>query len=325
MSSNDCILEVLLKQQKSGAFIHNTYALLAALIWGLAFSAQSSCLKAGMGNHTINAFRGWIAVCSLIVICFVFANPVKTVRNYREERKPLKPYLRKLLEGGFYSGLFLYLGTALQQYGLAGSPSGKSGFITALYLVLVPALGPFFKKKNSLQVWISVLFAMAGMFFLCFNPSESLGVSHFDLFLLSCAFMFTFQIYVIDYYTQFVDSVQFSLVQFIFFAVIGTVVSLIVEGIDWKIVGQCLPLLLYLGVCSSGIAYTFQILAQKDSNPAIISVLLSMESVFSVLGGAVFLKEILTPRQYLGCGIMLIAVILTQLPLTKIFGSRQRV
>ncbi len=288
----------------------NVFPILTALIWGTAFSAQSQCAAAGMQTFTFNMLRSVIGCIVLVPVMLWFSGGPKKIQRQLKDTT----YQKNLLWGGLCCGLLLTIASNLQQLGLGGTESGKGGFITALYIVIVPVLGIFLKKKVSPTIWISVLLAAAGMYLLCVKEGASLTVSRYDLYLLLCALIFALHILVIDRFANRVDGIQLSLVQFAVAAVFSGIGMLCLESPSAAVIRQCLWPLLYVGVFSSGIAYTLQILAQKGSNPTVVSLLLSLESVFSVLSAAIFLGEILTPREYLGCGIMLTAVILAQLP-----------
>jgi drug/metabolite transporter (DMT)-like permease len=213
------------------------------------------------------------------------------------------------------------LATAFQQASLSKESAGKAGFVTALYIVIVPILAVFLKKKAPISVWISVIIAAAGLYFLCVNSGFVLVKS--DIFLILCAFMFAVQIMFVDYFINFVDGVLLSLAQFVTMSILSGIASLIFETVSFASVKSAIIPLLYLGIFSSGIAYTLQILAQKDSNPTVVSLLMSLESVFSVIASAILLNTWLSERETFGCVLMLIAVILAQIPASffkKIFA-----
>lgn len=175
-------------------------------------------------------------------------------------------------------------------------------------------MGLFLKKKVTPAVWVSVGIAVVGMYLLCVEEGTAFSISRHDVYLLLCAFIFALHILVIDFFAARVDGIQLSFAQFFMAAVLSAVGAFCFESPAPEVVRQCLWPLLYVGVFSSGVAYTLQILAQKGSNPTVVSLLLSLESVFAVLAAAVFLGEVLSPREYAGCAIMLAAVLLAQLP-----------
>ena len=293
------------------------FPLLTALIWGTAFVAQDICAD-HMGPMTFNATRFFIAFLALLVIVFLFRRSKdndsgqSAVRN-RQDR-------RSLLLGGFCCGSALALGSYLQQAGMtAGTDAGKAGFLTALYIVLVPIFGLFLHKKVSLPVWISVGLAVVALYLLCITDGFS-AIAPGDLLLLGCAAGFAVHILVCDHFTQFVDGMKLSCIQFLVASAWSAVGMILLEEPTWASLAACVLPILYVGVCSSGVGYTLQILAQKDSNPTVVTLLLSMESVFAVLAGAVLLHQQMSLREYLGCALMLAAVILAQIPFR---GSRQ--
>ena len=286
------------------------FPLLTALIWGTAFVAQDVCAD-HMGPMTFNATRFFIAFLALLVIVFIFGHlkkdgPSQTAVQRKQGRK-------SLVLGGVCCGSALALGSYLQQAGMtAGTDAGKAGFITALYIVLVPIFGLFLRKKVSLPIWISVGLAVVALYLLCITNGFSIAPG--DVLLLGCAAGFAIHILVCDHFTQFVDGMKLSCIQFLvasFWSAIGMV---ILEEPTWASIMACVLPILYVGIFSSGVGYTLQILAQKDSNPTVVTLLLSMESVFAVLAGAVLLHQQMSLREYMGCALMLAAVILAQIP-----------
>ena len=291
------------------------FPLLAALIWGTAFVAQDVCADV-VEPMTFNASRSFIAVIVLLLIIWLFGlfrkdKPVRTVEEKKADRK-------KLIIGGLCCGVALAVASNFQQAGIgAGTDAGKAGFITALYIVLVPLLGLFLRKKVSFPVWIAVIIAVAALYLLCIKGEFSLQTG--DLLILLCAFFFAVHILIIDHFTQTVDGMKLSCAQFLVAGILSAVGALIFEHPDWNAIFSVALPSLYVGIFSSGVAYTLQILAQKGSNPTVVTILLSMESVFAVISGAIILHQSMTPREYVGCVLMLIAVILAQIqfPLKK--------
>ena len=264
-----------------------------------------------MGAMTFNAVRSYIAVIALLLIIFIFGKLKKDKPQLTTEQK--KQGRRQLWIGGLCCGTALAVGANLQQAGLgAGTDAGKAGFITALYIVLVPIFGLVFKKKVSLPVWISVALAVAALYLLC--VSGTMTIAYGDLLMLLCAAFFAIHILVIDHFTQFVDGMKLSCIQFLVAGTWSFIGMLIFEHPDWSAVLSCALPILYVGIFSSGVAYTLQILAQKGSNPTVVSILLSMESVFAVISGAILLHQQMTGREYFGCVLMLAAVLLAQIP-----------
>ena len=215
-----------------------------------------------------------------------------------------------------------------QQKGLETTTPGKAGFITALYIVLVPLAGLALGKKVPRALWLGVVLAVGGLYCLC--VTEELTITGGDLYVLVCAFCFTAQILVVDYFTNKVDGVALSCVQFLVMTVLSAAGALTEAPPPLELLPKYLGPVLYVGVFSSGVAYTLQILAQKDSNPAVVSLLMSMESLFAAVAGAIILGSRMTGREYLGCALMLAAVVLAQLPYplgrkTEGFGDGQEV
>ena len=283
----------------------NLLPILAAMIWGSAFVAQSKGAEL-MPPFAFNTVRSIIATLALLVVASIFALVRKEPLFPKEQRKGL-------LLGGLCCGFVLAVASALQQAGLHDTDPGKAGFITALYIVLVPIAGLFFQKKAPLTVWIAVAVAAVGLYFLCVDPSQQFSIQQGDLLIIGCAFCFTGHILLIDHFTKTVDGVRLSLVQFFFVAIFSAIFMFLSEAPDWSVLPQCAVPLLYTGILSSGVAYTLQIISQKGANPAVISLLLSLESVFAVLTGVLF-GDRMTGWEWLGCGLMLIAVICAQLP-----------
>ena len=294
---------------KNKVLQQNLMPLLAALIWGTAFVAQSVCADI-VPPFAFNAIRSLIAAAVLLPIARAFDRAA--VRR-GETPKPSNP--KHLWIGGVLCGLFLAAAANLQQAAMADTTAGKAGFITALYTVLVPVLGIFLRKRTPLKTWISVLIAVAGLWLLCFQAGTRLELRTADAFLLLCAFFFAVQIHVIDYFSADVDGIRLSCVQFLTTGLVSAALSAVFETVDWGGVLGCVWPILYCALFSSCIAYTLQILALKDADdPTIPSLLFSLESVFSVLAGAVILGDRLSGREYLGCLLMLAAVVLAQLP-----------
>lgn len=288
----------------------SSFAVLAALIWGTAFVAQS--VGAGLvPPFAFNAARAVIAFFFLLALCIgLRAYRVRQGRPATSTRSR-----RDLLTGGLCCGLAMGMGTYLQQKGLETTSSGKAGFITALYIVLVPIFSIALKKRAPMTVWLSVALAVAGLYCLCMN--ESFTIASGDLCVMLCAVGFTVQILCIDHFTAHVDGVELSCAQFFFMSLFSLAGALLFEDPTWAGVQAAMGQILYVGVLSSGVGYTLQILAQKDSDPTVISLLLSLESVFATLSGALILHDRLSGKEYLGCGLMLAAVVLAQLPEKK--------
>ena len=259
-----------------------------------------------MEPFTFNAARSIIAFLFLLILCLVRRKMQKDVVE-----RGTKSW-KDLAIGGICCGMALTVATNLQQKGLETTTSGKAGFITALYIVIVPILSVFLKKKAPRAIWLSVVLAVAGLYCLCIT--EDFTITSGDFYILLCALCFSAHILVIDHFTQKVDGVELSCVQFLVVTVLSAVGMLATESPSLEALGMCVGPILYVGIFSSGVAYTLQILAQKDSNPTVVSLLLSLESVFATLAGAVILHDRMSGKEYLGCVLMLVAVVLAQLP-----------
>ncbi len=283
--------------------------LIAAFIWGIAFVAQKGNT---VGTLTFSASRAVVAFLFLCVVILVMSKgDVKHLLAGKTSDET-----RVLWRGGLCCGASLACASFLQQMGLdADTEAGKAGFLTALYIVLVPLLGLILKKRAPGNVWGAVAIAVGGLYLLCVK--EGFVVRPSDMVVLAGSLMFALQILFVDHFSPQCDGVKLSCVQFLVCSVVSAVPALIFEEVSIAAFSESVLPILYLGVFSSGVAFTLQIVAQKNSNPTVVSLLLSMESVFSVLAGALILGEVLNEREYLGCALMAAAVILAQLPERK--------
>lgn len=281
---------------------------ITALVWGVSFVAQ----KQGSGMvtpFTFNGIRSLIGGIVLIPVILILGDkapqPVSGVKN-----KNL------LIIGGTLCGIVLFAATSLQQWGITiGTDAGKAGFITAMYICLVPVIGIFIGKKTTLKTWISVVIAVVGLYLICVKGDFNIGIN--DILVLCCAFVFAIHILVIDNYSSKVESVKMAMIQFLVCGVLSMITAFAIgekNTLD-AILGAYIPLL-YMGVMSCGVAYTLQIVAQRDIDPTVATMIMSLESVFAMLGGLLFGEKI-TLKEGLGCGVMFAAVILSQLPERK--------
>ena len=287
----------------------NILLLLTAFIWGSAFVAQ----KAGMEYiepFTFNGIRCFIGAIVLIPVILIFAKDDPIAKDASEEEK--KAYNKTLLLGGLCCGLAIFIASSLQQYGILYTTAGKSGFITALYVVLVPVFGVFLKRKVRKSTWLCVAMALVGLYLLCVQKGEALNIG--DFITLLFAFGYTLHIFVIDYFSPKVNGVKMSCLQFLVAGILSMPIAAIFEDIVWANVLNCAIPILYAGVLSCGVAYTLQIIAQKDTDPMITSLLMSMESVFAVVTAAVVLHEMMSLKELMGCAIMFAAIIIVQIP-----------
>lgn len=272
---------------------------IAAFIWGSAFVAQSIAMD-DIEPWTFNFLRSVVAIITLLIL-IPFSN---------REKKTEKEDSRLLIRGGIICGIFLSAASILQQFGISLTTAGKSAFITALYVVLVPVFGAVMGKKVKMNIWISAALAVAGLYFLSINGSFSLERA--DILLIGCAVCFAFQIMAVDHYSPYVNGMKLSLVQFVVMAGVSFFPMLIFEHPDFSNIVQAIVPILYTGVLSSGVAYTLQIIGQKYTAPAIASLIMSFESVFAAISGFVILHETLSGRELFGCALMLIAIILAE-------------
>ncbi len=293
---------------KKTKLLANLGLLLAAFIWGSTFVAQSAGADL-VETFTYQSVRSFIGGIVLLPVIFIIDRSAKKKPDYIP---PTKKDKKTLYIGGIICGIVLTVAACLQQYGIGFTTVGKSGFITALYVVFVPIAGLIFKKRPRPIIWACVALAALGMYLLCMT--ERLSLSLGDTFVLLCAFCFTAHIMVIDHFTALCDPVKMSCIQFFTSGIISGILMLIFEKPDINtILSAWLPIC-YAGVLSSGVAYTLQVVCQKHTEPTVASLLMSLESVFAVLSGAVVLKEIPTLREAVGCLIMFAAIILAQIP-----------
>ena len=288
--------------------------MLCALIWGTAFVAQSA--GSGMGAFSFLAGRSWMAV--LVLLPTVKAFDALHHRQGKPDGKPKTAAERKLLlKAGLMCGTLLFLASAAQQLGITLDPStAKAGFLTAMYVVLVPVFGLALGRRNSARLWGSMVIAVAGLYLLCMkNGFGSMELS--DWLLLGCAVLFSFQIMAVDHYSPLVDGVRLSLLEFLVTAIESTLAAFLFETPTLADFAANAWPIVFCGVFSSGVAYTLQILGQKDLNPAIASLIMCLESVFSAIGGWLILHQSLSAREGIGCALIFTAVVLAQLPLGK--------
>lgn len=292
-----------MKEQIKGSLI----LLLTATIWGIAFVAQSAGMDY-IGPFTFNSIRSVMGGLVLI--------PVVLLLNKREKKNKSENSegnLKTLFAGGIACGILLCVASNFQQLALKTAPVGKAGFLTALYIVLVPVVGLFLKRKVGKNVAIAVVLAVAGLYLLCLNGGAFIPGKE-DILLLLCALVFTFHILVIDYFAPKVNCVAMSCIQFFVCGLLSAIPMLLFEEIKLQSIMDAAVPLLYAGVMSCGVAYTLQIVGQKNMNPTVASMILSLESVVSVLAGLIILNEVLSGREIAGCVLMFAAIILSQLP-----------
>lgn len=283
----------------------NGMLLLAAMIWGAAFVAQT------VGMDYVGPFT--FLACRSLLGCLVLLPVIAVLDKRGNEKKPATPADRKyLLFSGIICGLFLFAACSLQQLGLLYTTAGKSGFITSLYIILVPILGLCLKKKVRSWIWGSVALALVGLYLLCGGDLSAIGKG--ELLTLGCALAFSFHIMFIDHVSARVDGVRLSCLQFFVVAVISAVVMFLTETPSWENILQCWLPIAYAGILSSGAGYTFQIIGQAYTEPTVASLLMSLESVFSMVFGWMILGQAMSGLELLGCGLVFAGVIIAQLP-----------
>ena len=290
---------------------------LTALIWGTAFVAQKSGLDY-LGPFTFNGVRSLIGGLALLP-CIVLIDVINGQRPSLLGSCSSGERRLALIKGGVYCGIILGIASSLQQYGIKYTSVGKAGFITTLYIIIVPLLGVFFRRKVGLVMWFCSLLAIFGMYLLCFRGGGELNVGDGLVFL--CSIVFSLHILLVDRFAPKADGVRMSCIQFWVAGVIATVCALLFEQVVWRDLLNAKWPLLYAGVMSCGVAYTLQIVGQKSVHPVVASLLMSLESVFAALSGWVILHEKLSATELLGCAIIFIAVVIAQLP-TKNEGKQ---
>lgn len=290
--------------------VRNTLLLfLTAIIWGVAFVAQSNGMNY-VGPFTFVFTRFIIAGFALIPVIFLFKNLNK---NKNKEADPPKKFDKKvLLIGGLLCGLALGSASLLQQVGIQYTTVGKAGFITAFYIIIVPIISIALGKKSTPLVWISVVIALFGLYFLCMT--ESFTIEQGDIFIILCALIFSFHILVVDYFSPKVDGIILSCIQFFVIALIAFIPMIMFEKPQFSQLLAAWQPILYAGLLSSAVGYTFQIIGQEGVNPTVASLIMSLESVVSVIAGLILLNENLSSRELIGCLLMFTAIILAQLP-----------
>ena len=301
------------------------FLFLTAMIWGAAFVAQSVSMDY-IGPFTFICLRSVIGGLFLIPVIIVLDGIRKKSQNESadvvnsenilhietEEKQRLSWKNKQLIEGGIVCGIFLFFANCFQQTGIQYTTVGKAGFITTFYIIIVPLIGLFFKKYCGILTWIGVVIALAGLYFLCIT--QKLTIQRGDALILCCSVLYAGQILAIDHYNPFVDGVKMSCIQFFTGGILGAVFMLLFENPSIAMILSAAGPILYTGIMSTGVGYTLQIVGQKGLNPTVAALILSLESVFSALSGYLFLHQVLTTRELIGCALMFIAIVLAQLP-----------
>ena len=283
----------------------NTLLLVTAAIWGFAFVAQRVSMQY-IGPFTFNAARFILGSLSLLPLVAVSRGQRSAAENIQPQ-----PGLKFVIFGGFAAGFMLFMGMSLQQVGLIYTTAGKAGFITSLYVVLVPILAFFWKQSTNPGTWIGAALSALGLYFL--SVTERFTIEFGDLLVFMCAFFWAGQVLIISWLSPKIQSVKLAFIQFVVCAVLSLVVAVVVEDISLKALVQATWPILYNGILSSGVAFTLQVIAQRHTHPAHASIIMSMEAVFAAIGGWLLLNEILSMRGFVGCGLMLGGMLISQL------------
>ncbi|NLL80460.1 MAG: DMT family transporter [Clostridiales bacterium] len=298
---------------KASTIRNSLLLLLAACIWGVAFVAQSAGME-HVGPFTFNACRFLLGGTVLLPLIAVRSRQ-RNAEGMSESKDEKKKRRRIALLGGICCGLAICTASSFQQMGIVYTSVGKAGFITTLYIIIVPIFGMFFGRKVRPVIWLGAVMAAAGLYLLCMNESFSLNKG--DILVFVCAVLFSVHILVIDYFSPRADGVVLSCLQFYTSAIICIVLSVLFEQPSWENILHAAVPILYAGIMSCGVAYTLQIIGQKGMDPTVASLILSLESVVSVLAGWAILGQKLSRKELLGCAVVFAAVILVQLPERK--------
>ena len=302
---------------KSNELKGNLILLLTALIWGCAFVAQSVSMDY-VGPFTFQCTRSLLGAAVLVPVFLTIDKKKKADGTYILPNSSQK---RIQNIAGLICGVIMTIAGNLQQLGMQYTTAGKAGFITAMYILIVPILGLFMKKKVSARLWGCVGIAMIGLYLLSMNGGFS-SITKGDILVLLCAVAFAFHILAVDHFIDFVDGVRLSSMQFLVCGVLSGVLMLIYETPTTEgLMGAALPIA-YAGIMSCGIAYTLQIIGQKGVKATASALILSLESVFGVVGSALFLGERMSLREYVGCAIVFLAVILSQIDFISIIKNK---
>ena len=291
----------------SSKFKGNIILLITSLIWGISFVSQSVGVKT-LSPAAFNGIRTILGALVLVPVIFATDFVKKKNNTYHSEKKNKYLWL-----GGLVCGTALCAASTVQTYGLVYTTAGKGGFITALYILFVPIIGIFLGKRPGINVLIGILLSLAGMYFLCLFGTD-LTMNKGDAIIIVCAILFAVHIICVDYFSPRADGTKLACLQFFVSGTINIIMMLMSDTPTIQDVLSCAVPILYSGVMSCGVAYTLQIIGQKYTEPTIASILMSFESVFSVLAGWLILKDALSPAEGFGCVLMFSAIIVAQLP-----------
>lgn len=302
---------IMKQNTKIYTLTHTLMLLVASFFWGTTFVAQSLGAEY-VGAGTYLALRTYIGI--IFLLPFVLYRDKKEVNNLglglQELQDKRSREKQAFIKGGMLAGLFIFLASFAQQYGIAYTSVAKAGFLTTLYVVFVPIISLFFGRRFDNKLWISIALSVLGMYLLCMKGSFYLEIG--DALMILSALGFSIQILAVSRYSKRIDPVKLTLAQFIIEAILATIVMFVIEKPDLSSIYSALPAILYAGIFSSGIAYTLQALGQKNLNPAIASIAMCLESVFGTLSGWIVLGQQLSLREAAGCILMFAAIVLTQ-------------
>lgn len=293
------------------SFKGEVYLLLAALIWGSAFIFQ----KMGMdyiGPFLFGFFRFTLGALALLPVIWISGK----INDRKQEKEETTSFRDKtLLVGALLCGLANFIAGSLQQVGIVYTTAGKAGFITSMDIVIVPIFLIFLKKKVAPATWLGVAIACFGLYLLCITEGFTIQLG--DGLVMGCAVAYSFQILLIDHYSERVDPVKLSCLQFLWAGILSGAVALFIETIDPRAIMDCAVPIIYVAILEVSVAFTLQVVGQKYTPPAIAAIIMSLEALFSAVCGALFLGETMTTKETVGCGLMLLAFIVAQIPEMK--------
>ena len=300
------------KLSRSGEIGHTALLVLTAMIWGAAFVSQSVGADY-VGTLTFQAIRNWLG--GAVLIPFIIISDKILMKKTGKNNKPVtKRDKRILLYSGVLCGFLLFLASSLQQAGIAYTTTAKAGFITTLYVIIVPILSWIRGKRPDVKLWVCVILSISGLYLLCISGGLN-NLNRGDVLIFISAFAYALQIMAVSRFTPLVDGVRLSLMQILTTGTISTVLMIAIEKPSLQSILAAAVPILYAGIMSSGIAYTLQIIGQKGLNPTVASLAMCLESVFSAIGGWVLLGQTLTGREITGCVLMFLSIVISQVPL----------
>lgn len=297
-------------------FKSNICLLGTAVIWGFAFVAQRDSMDT-IGPFMYSAIRMFIGSLALIPV-FIVGDRIKSKNadaEYHRSIEGKRNGSKVLFKGGIAAGVVIFFAANLQQVGLVYTNAGKTAFITALYILLVPIIGMFLKHRTNINNWIGAVIGVAGLYFLCITTEFTIAKG--DVIVFIGAFGWAAHILIVDHFAPKIDAAKLTCVQFAVAGFISLIVSLVTEDSTLAAAVDCAPSLLYTGIMSSAVAFTLQVMGQKYANPTTASIILSTESLFGAVSGFLFLNETMNGRELIGCALMMAAVIIAQLPARK--------